>query len=173
MLCRELGLPFSSILLNAAGKFTIIAPNIEQTRQSMEIVQGKINDWLVKISMGETVISFSAFEAACDDFVSGCFTDLWDNIVQVMVEKKFDGIDLKQYGGALTDYLDRFVNEPDHPPLCPVCGRRPAVKKARASSYVKDVQSICGICRDHVFIGANLVRESRLIVTSIHMRYLS
>ncbi len=166
MLCREIGLPFSSVLLNAAGKFTIIAPNIAETRQSMESVQDKINDWLVKISLGETVISFSAIEAACVDFVSGHFTDLWDNIVQAMVEKKFESINLKQYGGALTDYLERFVSESDHPPLCPVCGRRPAVKKARASVYVKEVQSICSLCRDHVFIGANLVRESRMVVTA-------
>jgi len=31
MLCREIGLPFTSVILNAAGRFTILAPNIRNT----------------------------------------------------------------------------------------------------------------------------------------------
>ncbi|MCK5098917.1 MAG: type III-A CRISPR-associated protein Cas10/Csm1, partial [Desulfobacteraceae bacterium] len=79
MLCREIGLPVTSVILNAAGKFTIIAPNITQTRSSVGKVKKKINDWLVKISFGETIFNIAVIEASSNDFYKDKFNDLWDS----------------------------------------------------------------------------------------------
>lgn len=37
MLCKHIGLPVSSMILNAAGKFTILAPNTERTRAIIRV----------------------------------------------------------------------------------------------------------------------------------------
>ncbi|MBW1704021.1 MAG: type III-A CRISPR-associated protein Cas10/Csm1, partial [Deltaproteobacteria bacterium] len=52
MLCRDIGIPSSSLLLNAAGKFTVIAPNTELSIKAIEKVETRVNDWLMKVSFG-------------------------------------------------------------------------------------------------------------------------
>ena len=166
LLCREIGLPFTSVILNAAGKFTILAPNLPETHQAVKRVEQKINDWLINIALGETVIVFSTVEASCNDFVTGNFIGLWDQMTEAMLEKKLESIDLNQYGGAVEGYLDSFVVEPGLPPICTVCGKRPSVPGACETAYVRDARSICNICRDHIYLGTNLVKGYQLAIAS-------
>ncbi len=163
MLCREVGLPFTSIILNAAGKFTILAPNTDKVREGIDKVERKINDWLVKVSFGETVICLSSVGASCNDFVSGNFQTLWDKSIVAMAEKSFSRLDLSRYGGVVERYLDSFDNDLTHP-LCPICGKRPSCREAEGTAYVEETQSACSLCRDHVFLGTNLVKKARLAV---------
>lgn len=44
MLCAEIGLPASSIIINAAGKFAILAPNTDHAGRGVEKVEGEINE---------------------------------------------------------------------------------------------------------------------------------
>jgi len=163
MLCREIGLPFTSVILDAAGKFTILAPNTNNARQCIESVERKINDWLIKFCFGETVICLSSLEATCNDFVSENFQALWDRISRNMEEKKFSRVDLSRYGGVVKGYLESFESGLDHP-LCPICGKRLSEKEAEGTTYVEEAQSSCALCRDHIFLGANLVKKARLAV---------
>jgi len=163
MLCREIGLPSASIILNAAGKFTVMAPNTKESKMAVQKVETRINDWLIKVSCGETAMGFSFLEATPNDFVLGNFDSLRDRINQVMEKRKFSRIDLDSHGGVVGGYLDSFVNELEHP-LCPVCGKRPSSKEVEGTSYVGAVQSACGLCRDHIFIGANLVKRNRVAI---------
>ena len=165
MVCREIGIPSSSIILNAAGKFTVLAPNTNEARHAVEEVERRINDWLVKISYSESAIGLSLMEATCDDFVSGNFPDLWERTSQAMEEKKFSRTDLDRYGGAVDGYLDSFINTLQYP-LCRLCGKRPSSSQAEGTSYVADAQSACNLCRDHIFLGTNLVKKTRLAVIS-------
>ena len=157
MLCRETGLPFSSVVLNAAGKFTIIAPNITQTKMAVKKVKQQINDWLVQISFGETMLNISYIEASSNDFTKGRFVDLWDRFNIVMNQEKYSGFDIGKYSGAVTDYLDRFINEPGKPAICPLCGKRPALDKFQN-------EPVCQICRDHIFLGSNIVKKKKISI---------
>ncbi|MDM8526216.1 type III-A CRISPR-associated protein Cas10/Csm1 [Desulfococcaceae bacterium HSG8] len=163
MLCREIGIPSVSVILNAAGRFTIIAPNIGKVGECIGNVKKRINDWLFKVSHGETVIVFTSREASCSDFVSGNFSALWEKMGKQNDEKKFSRIDLDIYGGADKEYLDSFDNTLEYP-LCPICRKRPSARKAEGTSYVKEARSSCRLCRDHVFLGTKLVKENRLAV---------
>lgn len=167
-ICRAIGLPWISTLLNAAGKFTILAPNTEGAKKALEAAERDINRWLFGFSYGETVINVSTVEASCGDFVSGRFVGLWERITRTMAEKKFESLDLASYGGVVAGYLDRFVNEPEHPPVCQLCGRRPSDLEAAGSAYVKNARSACRHCRDHVFLGANVVKRDILCVVDMH-----
>ena len=164
MICRKIGLPFSSIILNAAGKFTIIAPNTGNSLSCVCEVEKKINDWLVKVSYGETVVNISTYAASCKDFTINKFSKLWDRFCQKMEEKKYSGIDMHRYGGPVQGYLDSFINEPGRPAICPICGKRPSIKKA--GNYVGAGFYACRMCRDHIFLGTNIVKKETIFIAT-------
>jgi len=159
MLCRKIGLPATSIILNAAGKFTIIAPNTSQAMSVVNDVKKTINDWLVKRYFGETVVNIAVQEASCNDFTRESFIDLWDRFNLAMEQEKHSGFDIGLYSGSVEGYLDDFINEPGEPAVCPLCGKRPA------TATIQDEQTVCSICRDHIFFGTNIVKKNRLAVS--------
>jgi len=63
MLCRYIGLPSTSVILNAAGRFTLLAPDTVETRNAVEQVSEKVNKWLIKHTYGETNITLSTLTA--------------------------------------------------------------------------------------------------------------
>jgi CRISPR-associated protein Csm1 len=158
MLCRKLGLPVSSIILNAAGKFTILAHNTENTKKAVAEIEDKINRWLIKNFYGQASMGFSFIEASCNDFVTGRFSKLWERLSRAVDKKKYSKFDLARHGGCVAKYLDSFDNELG---ICPFCAKRPADKDAS----IKDTPA-CRICRDHAYIGENLVKEPRIAITT-------
>jgi CRISPR-associated protein Csm1 len=163
--CRKLGLPFVSMVLNAAGKFTILAANTPAARQALEEAENEVNQWLFGISLGESALGLAVREASPDDLLAGKFMDLWEHIGQDLEQKKLTRLNLDHYGGEVSGYLERF--RPDlHKPLCPLCGKRPASPEVEGDPLIAQVKSACTVCRDHVFLGARLVKQTRLAVTT-------
>lgn len=158
MLCKELALPATSIILNAAGRFTILAYNTDRTKETVKTVEGRINDWLIRNFYGQASMGLSVVEASCNDFVNGKFAELWQRLSKETVQKKCSKFDLSKHGGCVETYLDSFDNEIG---ICPFCAKRPADKSAK----VRDTHA-CNICRDHVYIGENLVKEDRIAITT-------
>lgn len=163
LLCRKIGLPFSSILLNAAGKFTIFAPNTSATVEAVSEAEKEINDWLVRVSYGENSLGISVTTCGPDDFTTQNFRDLWEASRDKVELKKSARLDLNTYGGEIANYLDSFNNDLSHR-LCPLCGKRPSDASVENSSLIGDVGSACKLCRDHVFLGTYLVKKQRLAV---------
>lgn len=163
MLSEAMGLPSISVILNAAGRFTLLAPNTETALAAAKQIQTEMNDWLVKISMGEVSMGFSSVTACYDDFINGRFMDLWEEMGRAGEIPKFQKVDLHRHGGVVADYLDRFDNRLAHA-LCPLCGKRPAEKGTEKSLPAGDAESVCSICRDHVLIGSRLVKKGRIVV---------
>lgn len=162
-ICREAGLPFTSVVMNAAGKFTILAPNTPAAVAAINMAEKKINDWLVKIAYGETLFGVATLEASPADLSQEKFRNLWDQL-QIQVErKKYTRIDLNQHGGIVQGYLNEFDNTLKRS-MCPLCGKRPSAAEAEGSPLLRELGSSCKICRDHVFLGANLVRKDRLAI---------
>ncbi|MBI4378134.1 MAG: type III-A CRISPR-associated protein Cas10/Csm1 [Nitrospinae bacterium] len=166
MLCREIGLTHLSIVLNAAGKFTVIAPNTKEAKEKIKSVEEKINDWLIQRFYGECALGISSVEASCDDFVSGGFGDLWERLAKESEKKKLSKINLEKYGGAIENYLNQFNNNLNRK-LCPFCDKRPSNKDVEGNTLLGEEKSACKICRDHIYIGANLVKASRIAVTTL------
>lgn len=162
MICRVIGLPSTSLVLNAAGKFTIIAPNTESAVNAVKEAELKINRWLIGVTFGESAMGISTLPASPADFVAGKFLSLWERLTERMAERKFRKLDLDTFGGAVKGYLDSFQNDL-RPPLCPYCGKRPS--SPEVSRDRDEERAICRICRDHIFLGENLVKGSRIAVT--------
>lgn len=169
LVCRTLGLPFLSVVLNAAGKFTILAPNTDAARQAVQEAKAKMNDWLFRISLGESALGLATREASPEDLLEGRFTSLWEHIGLDLERQKLARMNLHQYAGEKGGYLESF--RADLPrPLCPLCGKRPATMlggEQGEDPYLRQVPSACAVCRDHVFLGTNLVKKNRLAVTAL------
>ena len=161
-ICHALDLPFTAIFLNAAGKFHILAANSEETRKQIDKTTEELNKWLFDISFGQASIGITITPATPDDFKQGAFDTLWDRHLNNMDRKKYNRIQLDSYG-----VIDGFLNSFDSdlkPPLCPFCGKRPSTNKTKKDSLIDNSGVACAICRDHIMLGANLVRGRNIAV---------
>lgn len=165
LLCKRIGLPSVSVILNAAGKFTILAQNTYNALSAIEKTKQEINKWLMDISFGEVSIGFSHVAAGYKDFSTEKFMDLWEEMGSRMEENKFSKIDLNRHGGTIAGYLDQFDNRLDHP-MCTLCGKRPSVPETNYALSTDQIGQVCRLCRDHVFIGTQLVKKDRIIIAS-------
>ena len=154
LLLREIGLPFSSVVLNAGGKLTLIAPNTKKAAASYEMVRKKIENWLVAKTYGETVILFSMIKAAPSDFKYGSFQKLQEQIHEAQMRRKFNRFDLTIHGGVVDDYFNEAENEKK---ICTFCGKRPGFLE-------KNKKHICSLCKDHIQIGENLVKKREIAI---------
>jgi len=166
MLCREIGLTPVSVVLNAAGKFTMIAPNTPETREKIRMVEEKINDWLIRMFYGEAALGISFVDASCNDFVSQKFGNLWELLAKESEKKKHNKINIEKYGGVVKDYLDRFNNALNNK-LCPFCDKRPSSAEIENDPLIGEKESSCKICGDHIYMGTMLVKTQRIAITTI------
>jgi CRISPR-associated protein Csm1 len=166
MLCREMGIPSCCMLLNAAGKFTLIAPNNEDVKNIINNVEKQINDWLMKISFGENAIGITTLEASPGDFTNGRFLGLWDELNKKMDARKYKKIDLDKYAGTVDGYLDKF-NNTLNPPLCHFCRKRPSSINMKKFYSEEEEKAICNICHDHIWLGGQLVKNNRIAITTV------
>jgi CRISPR-associated protein Csm1 len=167
LVCRTLDLPFLSVVMNAAGKFHLIAPNLPEAITAIRKAETSINDWLFASTYGQSNFGISVTAATPNDFHSGAFADLWVHHQRNIEKRKAGKIDLNRHGGAVEDYLDSFVNDKTKVarPLCSLCGKRPSSNTAENDLVFKpDSSSSCEMCRDHVFLGKNLVKTSLVAV---------
>ncbi len=162
LLCERLQLPFLSVVLNAAGKFHIIAANTESARKTINKVRQEINDWLFSISYGQSSMGITATPASPSQFTCPEFSSLWQRHLANQEEVKQQKIDLARYGGAVRGFLDSFNNEVG---VCPLCGIRPAVSGTRSDKVFRnDELATCPVCRDHVMLGASLVKNKMVAI---------
>ncbi len=163
MVCRAVGLSPLSVVLNAAGKFTILAPNTPAAWEAIDTVQDEINQWLFSISYGQSSLGLTGTRASQSDFYSGSFGGLWARHKVDMEQTKSCRLDLDRFGGVVSGYLDSFDNSLQ-PPLCPFCGVRPAQAETRGDSYLNEDAVSCKVCRDHILLGTMLVKNNLVVV---------
>ncbi len=173
LLCREMGLPSISVILNAAGRFSILCPNTPETENALASCREVINDWLMKRTYGQTVITLSSAIADPEDFAGGRFQDLWNRMEKAKEAVKYQRVDLDRQADLLGDYFAEFTkyDNSDISPVCPLCGKRPARGETETDHYVnpdgdraKRKYITCCLCRDHVFMGTELAKKPGLAV---------
>lgn len=65
-----LALPSTSQIINAAGKFLIVAPNTEETIKQLKTLQQEFNNWFLTHSYGQSGLGLAWQTACCNDFES-------------------------------------------------------------------------------------------------------
>lgn len=167
LVCQKLDIPFLSVVINAAGKFHLIAPNLPETLLGIQEAEVIINDWLFAATYGQSSLGISFTPSSPDEFYAGNFTDVWQRHMHNMEIRKASKINLNRHGGVVESYLDSFINDESQVkrPLCPLCGKRPSSITAENDTVFKpEASSSCDLCRDHVFMGKNLVKTSKVAI---------
>ena len=153
-------LPPTSQIINAAGKFMIVAPNTDAVRRKVEACRGELNAWCLTHTYGEIGVGLATVEASCNDFAQGRFGGLVKNLFAALDVAKHQRFDLcaDTAPTAFDGYLDRFDNTLD-PPQCRINAHHPADKESSG----KRGYSISRLADDQIRIGEQLTKGARLL----------
>ncbi len=167
-----LDLPSTSQVINAAGKFMIVAPNTPATIEKLQQVQQKLDNWFLDHSWGQAGVGLAWTEASCNDFRrhSGS-RDVGvaptKSPYQELIKKLFEQLEivknqrLNLCGDSLApiifkDFLDSFDNEKG---VCKIDGRSPASEQLDKDTCVSK------LAWDQFKTGGWLTRYERILVT--------
>lgn len=156
-----LELPSTSQIINAAGKFLIVAPNTPDTLEKLKQVEQDINAWFLKHSFGEAGIGLAQLPACCNDFLkqhrgdprkrnfSGLMKDLFEQLEQAKLQRmNMCGADAPS--AVFLNALDCYTNG-----ICELNSKLPADEKNTRSL----------LSSDQVKIGDYLVKQDRLLIS--------
>lgn len=144
--CDEMNIPYSSIVLNAGGKFTIITGNTDREKDAINKVSGVINQRFNKLTFGQTrfniaSITFSPNELTGDGTEFG---KLMDRLSRELEKQKLRPVVVKHV-------FDGYLEVRGGKDVCKICG------KHWGESEVYDVM-VCEHCKAFQNIGQQLVK---------------
>lgn len=140
-------LPSTSQMMNAAGKFLIIAPNTEKVRTAIAQIQNELNQWFVKHTYGLVGLGLATKKASCNDFIGDKFKTLIKGLFEQLEETKLQRLDLTDSTSSVQEVVYPYG----------VC-RLNRYFPAEANS---DLSQISG---DQITIGEQLVKKARIII---------
>ncbi|MGY6214206.1 type III-A CRISPR-associated protein Cas10/Csm1 [Methylolobus aquaticus] len=161
-----LHLPATSQVVNAAGKFLIVAPNTPATRLQLQSVQAELDAWFLAHTYGQSGIGLAALPARCADFrggSGGCspFRELMKRLFEQLEEVK-----LRRFGlcgdtapnPVFRGFLDAFDNSKG---ACAIDGRSPGKLQLEGdrSVYVSE------LAYDQIDTGHWLATQQRALIT--------
>ena len=114
-----LALPPTSQIINAAGKFRIVAPNTERTRQILQKVQCDLDQWCLTHTYGQVGIGLAWEPASCNDLKTGSrqespYRKLQQRLFEKLEQAKYRRFDLcgeTPPPAVFEGYLSDFDNE--------------------------------------------------------------
>jgi CRISPR-associated protein Csm1 len=160
---EALGLPATSQVTNAAGKFLIVAPNTPETIHKLEAVQGELNNWFLEHTFGQSGVGLAWLPAACNDFTHGKFSDLMKRLFEQLEKVKLHRFDLcTNHAPAVFDgFLDAFDNEKT---VCAIDGRSPGI-------VALEDKWISRLAADQIKVGQYLTSFKRLLLTRADLNH--
>lgn len=164
-----LGLPSTSQVTNAAGKFLIVAPNTQEVLDKLEEIRNLLDAWFLKHSFGQAGMGIASLPASANDFRMGKkgedspFSGLMKRLFEQLETAKLSRFKLCSATPApavFTDFLDQFGHGE-----CQIDGRSPA-------AFRLDDEDIwvSPLARDQMATGGFLANRERLLITrnSLH-----
>jgi CRISPR-associated protein Csm1 len=143
---ETLELPATSQIINAAGKFLIIAPNTPDVREKLSSLRKELNDWFLQQTFGLAGLGLVGKKASCNDFLQARFSSLMESLFRQLEDAKLQRFDLTGDAPA--------VFAVDYPQgVCLYNNRLPA-----------DEQDSAPLSRDQIAIGKALAHQDRLLI---------
>ncbi|QWF71559.1 type III-A CRISPR-associated protein Cas10/Csm1 [Methylomonas paludis] len=161
-----LDLPATSQVINAAGKFTIVAPNTESAKTILGQIRKELDDWFLKHSWGQAGVGLAWTEAACNDFRRKNNSESTEKLspYRKLINKLIAEMELIKYQRfnlcaeaplVFNTFLDSFDNTKG---VCKIDGRSPA------QLAVEEI-FISKLAHDQLKIGEWLTRHKRILIT--------
>lgn len=158
-LLDALELPPTSQIVNAAGKFLIVAPNTESVLAAVARCKKELNAWCLEHTYGEIGVGIAITTATCNDFASGRFGELTKRLFAALDTAKHRRFDLCDGDAtvAFDGFLDGFDNTLG---VCAINGKHPADAKTSA----RRDYALSRLADDQIRIGEALTKGKRLLV---------
>jgi len=162
---ETLQLPPTSQVINAAGKFLIVAPNTDDTKNKLQQVQQEIDSWFLEHTYGQTGIGLAWMPAACNDFLRGKkegkapFSALIERLFEALNRAKTRRFNLCGYQSPdpiFEDFLSTFDGDRG---VCSINGISPATESLGGNN-------ISALAKDQIDIGKYLAVYERLLITT-------
>ena len=162
-LLDELGLPPTSQVVNAAGKFLILADDTPQTRAAIERVRVRIDGWFIEHTQGRAGLGLALMPASSQEFRRGQGEDSPFGELMAKLFRQLEKIKLQRLGLCddaplvFEDFLDRFDNTLG---ICALDGVSPAIDE-------HDGVAVGALSLDQKNIGSWLAskRYNRVLIT--------
>lgn len=165
-----LALPPTSQVINAAGKFLIVAPNTQASKKALTQVQRMLDAWFLEHSFGQAGIQLACLPAACDDFRYGQGQE--DSPFRLLMRRLFEQLEeakLQRYGlcgaeapeSVFDGFLDRFDNQKG---VCAIDGRSPATEELSRDEAGNSIW-VSPLARDQIDVGGYLASFKRILIT--------
>lgn len=163
---EALDLPATSQVTNAAGKFLIVAPNTEETRQRLEAVQQEFDQWFLSHTYGLSGLGLAWQPASCNAFVNRKgeqgFSQLMKRLFTSLEEKKYQAFDLCRATAppaVFNEYLDMVA---EYGGQCAISGWGPGTEQDPDDGSLR----ISALAADQIRIGTQIAgRHERLAIT--------
>ena len=175
---EELDLPPTSQVLNAAGKFTIVAPNSEATVSKLLALRKVFDEWFLKFTYGQTGISIAWTAASCADLEKGegddsSFRKLLRKLFGELDESKFRRFDLCGENSPdpiiNSDYLSAYQKYG----LCEIDGHLPADHRPGSGNTFYPEISLSQLAADQLRVGEIIVQtqeDNRIYISKKKLR---
>ena len=141
-----LDLPSTSQVINAAGKFMIVAPNTDETVNVLNKVRGELDQWFLSHSFGQAGVGLAWTEASCYDFqrgkagdISSPYKKLIEKLfkqLEVIKNQRFNLCNQPKQSVVFEAFLDSFNNDMG---VCKIDGRSPAKHLLDNQDYISDL----------------------------------
>jgi CRISPR-associated protein Csm1 len=163
---EALDLPTTSQVVNAAGKFLIVAPNTEETVHKLKETQTELDRWFLTQTFGQSGIGLAWLPATGYDFRQGNeqqspFRDLMKRLFERLEEAKLSRFALCGENPAptlFTGFLDAFDHDKG---ACAIDGRSPARHPLDTNHDI----FVSNLAYDQISTGHYLATQDRLLVT--------
>ena len=160
----ELALPPTSQIVNAAGKFQIIAPNTVDVIEKLRETRQRLDDWFLEHTFGQSGVGLAWTRASCNDLASGSKPDSGYRRLTRRLFGALDDVKLRRFdlcaGNSRPTVFDDYLRSIGKHGLCEIDGRSPA-----DFGEFDDIK-VSQLAADHIKIGnflANSDRERLLI----------
>lgn len=157
---EALALPPTSQVVNAAGKFLIVAPNTPEAVGALRRVQREFDRWFLEHTWGQSGINLAWLPARADDFRHGKGKSPFRELIKRLFEH-LEIAKLRRFGlcgeaspeAIQRGFLDRFQHGE-----CRIDGRSPAAVEL-------DGVWVSELAWDQVHTGKWLAHQDRLLIT--------
>ncbi len=163
-LLEALGLPPTSQVVNAAGKFLIVAPNTAEARATVRAVQAEFDGWFLSHSYGQSGIGLAMLPARARNFQAGKAGE--DSPFRRLTQRLFEQLEeakLKRFalcgeapaGPLFRDFLDAFTAKG----VCGIDGRSPATTEEGGIA-------VSALAADQIQTGHYLATQQRVLIST-------
>lgn len=143
---EALELPSTSQIINAAGKFLVVAANTPEMQEKIVAVRKDINCWFLEHTFGQAGLGLVWKTASCNDFLAGRYSELMQGLFADLEREKLRRFDL-------TGEAPTVFDVPYTQGVCPYNNRLPADARGSAPQS-----------RDQIEIGTALANKNRLLI---------